>query len=81
MINQKCFLSLFGINNYHQIMSSNEASLIVKIDDLVISEGISFNTDQKKFKKVLYLSRNVSKGYNPPKINIISKYLLYVIHY
>ena len=49
--------------------------------DLVISEDIYFNLAQKhRFKKVLDLAINVSKDYQPPNINIRSKYILDVIH-
>ena len=62
-------------------MSSNDTHLTLAIADLVIFEGISFNIAQKpKFKKVLYLTRSVSKCYNPSNRNIIDKYLLDVIH-
>ena len=63
-------------------MSSNETCLAVAIADLIISEGPSFNIAQKlRFNNILYLARNISKVYNPPNIKIISKVLLYVIHY
>ena len=62
-------------------MSSNETSLSVEISDLIISEVLSFNLDQKpRFKKVINLARNLSKGYNPPNRNLIAKYILDFIH-
>ena len=63
-------------------MTSNETRLIVAIADLVISEGVYFNISQKpRFKKVIDLARIVSKSYQPPNRNLISKGLLDVIHY
>ena len=42
-----------GDNNTKKTMTSNETSLTVEIDDLIISEGPSFNIYQKpRFKKV-----------------------------
>ena len=62
-------------------MTSNETRLTVAISDLVISEDTSFNISQKpRFNKVLDLARNVSKTYQPPNINLISKDILGVIH-
>ena len=43
MSNQQGSLLLFGENNYHKMMSSKETRLTVKINDLIISEGVSFN--------------------------------------
>ena len=64
------------------MMTSNETRLTVNISDLIISEGLSFNLSQKtRFKKVLELARNVSKIYQPPKRNVISKDLLDIMHY
>ena len=52
---------------YQKTNSSNQTCLAVAIADLIISEGLDFNISQKyRFKKVLDLARNVSKGYNPP---------------
>ena len=63
-------------------MSSNETCLTVEIADLIISEGKSFNIAQKpRFKNVLNLAQNISKGYNIPNRKLIYKYLLDVIHY
>ena len=62
-------------------MNYNYTRLTVAIADLIISEGLSFNISQKtRFKKVLYLSRTVSKCYQPPNRKLISKDLLDVIH-
>ena len=55
-------------------MTSNETRLKVEITDLIISEGISFKISQKnRFKKVLDLARTVSKCYQHPNRNPISK--------
>ena len=63
-------------------MNSNETCLTVAITDLIISEGLSFNISQKpRFKKVLDLERTVSKSYQPPNRNLISKDLLGVNHH
>ena len=70
-----------GDKNAQRIMTSNETRLTVAIADLIISEELSFNLSQKpRFKKVLELARTVSKCYQPPNINLISKDLLEVIH-
>ena len=70
-----------GENNTKKMMTSNETRLTVAIADLIISEGLSFNLSQKpRFKKVLELARTVSKCYQPPKIKLISKDFLDVIH-
>ena len=62
-------------------MTSNETCITVAIADLVISEGLSFDTSQKpRFKKVLYLERTLSKSYQPPNRNLIYKDILDVIH-
>ena len=62
-------------------MTSNDTRLTVPIADRIISEGLSFNLSQKpRFKKVLDLSRNVSKCYQPPNRKLISKDHLGVIH-
>ena len=70
-----------GDNKTQKMMTSNEARLTVATLDLIISEGLSFNLSQKpRFKKVLDLERTVSKSYQPPNRNLISKDLLDVIH-
>ena len=62
-------------------MTYNETRLTVAIADLVIYEGLSFNLSQKpRFNKVLDLARNVTKFYQPPNINLVSKDILDVIH-
>ena len=61
--------------------TSNETRLIVAIADLIIYESLFFNISQKpRFKKVLDLSRNVSKIYQLPNRNMISKDIFDVIH-
>ena len=63
------------------MMTYNETQLTVAIDDLIISEGLSFDLYLKtSFNKVLDLAINVSKGCQPPNRNLISKDLLDVIH-
>ena len=63
------------------MMNSNETRLTVAIAHLNISEGFFFNISQKsRFKKVLNLARSVSKCYQPPNRQLISKDLLDVIH-
>ena len=48
---------------------------------LIISVCLFFNISQKpRFNKVLDLARNSSKGYNPPKIKLIAKFILDVIY-
>ena len=70
-----------GDNNTQKMMTSNETRIIVTISDIIISEGLSFNLSQKPmFNKLLDLSITVSKSYQIPKINLISKDLLDVIH-
>ena len=70
-----------GDNNTKKMMTSNETRLTFAITDIIIYEGLSFNLSQKpRFKKVLDLARNVSKCYQPPNINIITKDILDVIH-
>ena len=61
-----------GDNNTQKIMTSNETRLTAAIADIVISEGLSFNLSKKpRFKKVLELSRTVSKCYQPPNRKLI----------
>ena len=63
-------------------MTSNETRLTIAIEDLNISDGLSFNLSHKpRFNKVLDLRRTVSNSYQPPNINLIYKDLLCVIHY
>ena len=81
-INQQGSLWLFCDKSSQKMIYSNKNHLTVSTADLIISEVISFNIYQKpRFKKVLYLARNVSKGCDPPNRSSISKDLLYVIHY
>ena len=57
----KSFNIFMGDNNTQKTMNSNETRLTVAIFDLIISEGLCFNLAQKhRFKKVLYMERNVS---------------------
>ena len=78
---QKGSIFFTGDNNTQKMMTSNETRLTVAITDFIISEGLSFNLSQKhRFKKVLELSRTVSKCYQPPNRKLISKDLLGVIH-
>ena len=42
--------------------------------------GVQQSTNYGRFKKVFYLERTVSKCYQPPNRNLISKDLLDVIH-
>ena len=70
-----------GNNNKQTIMTSNERRLTVETDDPIIYEDLSFNLAQKpRFKKVLDLVRNVSKGYQPQHRKLIFKDHLDVIH-
>ena len=70
-----------GDNNTQNMMTSNETRLTVAIADLIIYEGLSFNLSQKpRLKKVLDLERTVSKFYQPPNRNLISKDILDTIH-
>ena len=63
-------------------MSSNKTRLTVAINNIIIYEGLSFDTALKpRFKKVLDLEINVSKCYKTPNIKLTSKYILDVIHY
>ena len=69
-------------NNTKKMITSNETRLTVAIAVIIISEGLSFNISQKpSFERVLGLSVTVSKRYQPPNRNIISKDLLDVIFY
>ena len=73
---------VFGIDvNSKKRITSNDTRLTITISDLIISEGLPFNLAQEtRFKKVLELSRNVSKTCIPPLRNLIPKELLDVIH-
>ena len=63
------------------MITSNDTRLTIATLDLIISEDLPFNLPQKpRFKKVLELSRNVSKTYISPNRNLLSKELLDVIH-
>ena len=62
-------------------MTSNKTRLTVLIADFIISEDIYFNLSQKhRFKKVLYLARNMSKCYQPPNRELIPQDILDVLH-
>ena len=68
---QKDSIFCMGDHNTQKMMTLNKTRLTVAISDLIISEGLSFNLAQKiKFKKVLYLARNVSKFCQHPNKNI-----------
>ena len=73
---------VFGIGgNSQKLITSNETRLTIAIADIIITEGLSFNISQKPIlKKVLELSRNVSKTCIPPNRKLISKEILDVIH-
>ena len=74
---QKGSIFFMGDNNTQKMITYNETRLIVAIDDLIISGGLSFNLSQKpRLEKVLGLARNVSKCYQPPNRNLISKDIL-----
>ena len=79
--NQKDSILFMGDNNTQKMMTYNETRLTVSISDLIIPEGLSFKLSQKpRLKKLLDLARNVSKCYQPPNRNIISKDILDVSH-
>ena len=62
-------------------ISSNDTYLIVAIVYIIVSKGLYFNLSQnRRLKKVLDLSINLSKVYNNPRRNLISRDLLDVIH-
>ena len=70
-----------GEHNTHNIITSNDIRRVVAISNIIISKDISFNLAQKTwFKRVVDLEINVSKGYHISNRNMISKYLLDVIH-
>ena len=78
---QKYSIVFMGDNNTQKIITSNWTRLTVTITDLVVSNGLSFNQYQKpRLKKVLDLTRTVSKIYQPPNRKLISKDILDVIH-
>ena len=63
------------------MITFNETRITLEIYDIIISEGLSFNLDHKyRFKSVLVLARNVSKGYQSPNRKLTSKDILDVIH-
>ena len=70
-----------GYHNTHKMITSNETLITVAIADPIISEGLSFNLAPKtRFKKVLDLEINVSKGYQNSNIKLISKDIMDLIH-
>ena len=70
-----------GEHKTYKMMTLNKTRLTVAISDLNISERLYFNIAQKpRFKKVLYLAINVSKCYQSPNRNLISKDILGVIY-
>ena len=73
---------VFGIDgNDQKLFTSKETRLTITIADIIISECLLFDPATKPiFKKVLELSRNVSKTYITPNTNLISKELLDYIH-
>ena len=73
---------LFRIDgNAKKSMTSNETHINIAIADIIISEGLYFNIDQKpRLKKVLKLLENIYKTYILPNRKIIYKELLGVIH-
>ena len=63
------------------MITSNETRLTVAIADLIISEGLSFNLSKPpRFKEVIERAITVSKSYQPPNRELISKDLLDAIH-
>ena len=53
-----------GDHNTQKIMTSKKTHLTLKIADIIISGGLSFNITQKpRFNKVIDLARNLSKFY------------------
>ena len=70
--NQKVSIFCIDDNNTQKTMTYNDTRLTVAISDIIISEGLYLNLDQKPlFKKVLYMKRNVSIGYQHPNIKLI----------
>ena len=74
--------SMFFSDMYYQKTNySNHTCLAVAIADIIIQEGLDFNISQKyRFKKVLDLARNVSKGYTSPNRKLMPTDLLDGIH-
>ena len=69
-------------NNTQNMMTFNKTCLTVAITYLVIYECLSFSLSQKpRYKKVVNLTRAVSKSYQPPNRNLISKDIYDVINY
>ena len=64
---------VFGIDESSQkLKTSNNTRLYITTVDLIISEGLPFNTSQKsRFRKVLELSGNVSRTYITPNRKLI----------
>ena len=80
-INPHKVLLSFIVDNNTQKRKSSETRLTVEIGDFIISNSFSFNLFQKpRFKKVMDLAKNVSKGYQLSNRNLISKDLPYMIH-
>ena len=66
---------------YQKSVNSNEMHITVKITNIIIYEGLYLNMAQKsRFNKLLELARKISKYYNPPRIHLIYKYIIGVIH-
>ena len=64
---QKVSTFLMGGHNTQKIMNSNETHLKVSISDSIIYEGVYLSLNQKpRFKKILDLVINVSKGCQTP---------------
>ena len=54
-----------GEHKIQNMMTSNETHLTVEISDIIISEGLSFNVDQKpRFDKLIDLAINLSNVIN-----------------
>ena len=78
---QKVSTFFIGGHSTQKIMTSNETRLTVAIAYSIITEGVYLNLALKpRFKKVLDLAINMSKGYQPPKRKLIHKDVMYVIH-
>ena len=71
---QKVSIFFMGENKTHEMTTSTDTRLTVLITDITISEGLYFNLSHKpRFKKVLDLEITMSKSYQTPKRNLISK--------